>query len=89
MLDDQKWVCKRCGFTEFVAADRRRHGSGLCVDCRVRPARRISYGLSEPCLPWFGEFDEFDNPLLFGVLVLPGVRVCGHRDCVEPLHVLS
>ena len=87
MLDDQKWVCKRCGFTEFVAADRRRRVDELCGDCRARPVKSISYGFGRSCRPWGGEFDEWDNPLLLGVLFLPGVRSCGHRDCVEVSHI--
>lgn len=87
MLEEQRLICKRCGFTEFVAADKRKRADSLCADCRRRPARSINYGLGKPCKPWHGLFDDWDNPVLDGHLVLPGGRVCGHRDCVEVSHV--
>jgi hypothetical protein len=85
--DEQKLVCKRCGYTVFVAADKRRRKDGLCSDCRRRPARSINYGLPKPCLPWSGDYDLDDNPIEYGRLVLPGERICKHSDCVEPTHV--
>lgn len=88
MLDDeQRLICRRCGFTEFVAADKRKRKDSLCVDCRRKPAKSINYGLDKACVPWAGDFDLDDNPVRFGKLVLPGERVCRHRDCVEPTHV--
>jgi len=87
MLDEQKLTCRRCGFTEFVPADKRRRKDELCADCRRRPAKTINYGLAKSCIPWSGEFDQDDNPIEWGHLFMPGNRVCGHRDCCEPSHV--
>jgi hypothetical protein len=88
MLEEQKLVCKRCGFTEFVPADKRKRKDELCVDCRRRPAKTINYGLDKSCKPHQGQFDMNDNPVEWGHLFLPGKRVCGHRDCVELSHII-
>jgi hypothetical protein len=88
MFEEQKLTCRRCGFTEFVPADKRKRKDSLCVDCRRRPAKTINYGLEKSCKPWGGLFDAEDNPVEWGHLVLPGVRVCGHRDCVEVDHIV-
>jgi hypothetical protein len=87
MLDEQKLICKRCGFTEFVAADKRKRPDSLCADCRRKPAKSINYGLAKNCVPHRGDFDEDDNPIAWGHLVLPGKRVCKHSDCIEPSHI--
>lgn len=88
-MDDLKWVCKRCGFTVWYEVGQRQRVDVLCRDCRAVPVRSISYGFGRACRPWFGDFDEFDNPVVGGVLFLPGERVCGHRDCVERSHVVG
>lgn len=88
MLEEQRIICKRCGFTEFVPADKRKRADSLCADCRRRPAKTINYGLDRPCKPHNGAFDYDDNPMEFGTLLLPGNRLCKHRDCVEPSHVV-
>ena len=43
------------------------------------------------CLPWHGGFAKDDVIPLDddGRLVLPGVRGCGHNDCVNPSHVIK
>jgi hypothetical protein len=89
MLEEQKLTCARCGFTEFVPADKRKRKDKLCGDCRRRPAKSINYGRSKSCKPHHGEFDLEDNPIQLGELLLPGKRVCGHSDCVETTHILS
>ena len=71
-----------------MPADKRKRSDRLCKDCRVKPAKSIGYGLAKSCLPWSGEFDPEDNPMLNGVLYLPGKRVCNHRDCVEISHII-
>lgn len=86
--DEQRLICKRCGFTEFVAADKRKRKDSLCVDCRRKPARSINYGQEKSCKPWNGEFTDWDEPLEHGRLYLPGKRICGHRDCVEVTHII-
>lgn len=47
----------------------------------------IRYGKGEVCLAWRGDFDENDNPVHNGKLFMPGVRSCGHRDCINPDHI--
>jgi hypothetical protein len=66
---------------------KRRQQVVLCVSCRMRPALSIQYGSSR-CVPWRGDFDREDNPMVHGVLFLPGVRACGHSDCVNGLHIV-
>lgn len=87
MLDEQRLICKRCGFTEFVAPDKRKREDSLCSDCRARPRKTINYGHSKPCKIWHGDYDLDDNPIENGHLVLPGERICKHRDCVELTHL--
>lgn len=89
-MDEQKLVCVRCGLTSFVSMDKRRRKDELCVSCRTRPAKSISYGLEQPCKPWAGAFDENDNPLdHHGNLWLPGSRICKHSDCVQLYHIVG
>jgi hypothetical protein len=40
------------------------------------------------CLPWHGDFDEQDNPIQDGEMYRPGIRTCGHRDCVRQSHIV-
>ena len=47
----------------------------------------MKYG-AEECLAWGGDFDKKDNPVLDGVLYLPGVRLCSHTDCVRVDHIV-
>jgi hypothetical protein len=89
VLEEIKLVCKRCGFTEFLAPEKRRRKDDLCIDCRRTPAKSISYGFGKPCLPYGGDYDQDDNPIFNGQLLMPGERICKHRDCVEPSHILS
>lgn len=85
-MEEQKIVCERCGSVWFVPLDKRRRKDGLCSSCRARPAKSINYGFGKSCKPWGGDFDEADHPVLDGHLVLPGDRICGHKDCVEITH---
>jgi hypothetical protein len=43
--------------------------------------------MSEPCIPWTGDFDLDDNPVKRGQLHLPGNRNCNHKDCVQQSHI--
>jgi hypothetical protein len=62
---------------------------GLCSDCRNGRATEIKYN-GEPCRPWRGEVDEDWNPIDQKLrLYLPGVRTCGHKDCVNKQHVIA
>jgi hypothetical protein len=60
----------------------------FCESCRVTKATTIQNG-NLRCLPWHGSFDyDMITPIDDdGQPVLPGLRVCGNIDCVQPLHV--
>jgi hypothetical protein len=49
---------------------------------------RIQYG-DGYCLPWGGDFDQYNRPMIDGHLYLPGLRTCGHLDCVLISHVVA
>lgn len=63
-----------------------------CKDCRAKPVRSLRYnhpslGAIE-CFPWSGEVDNDFNPIDDrGRLVKPGIRICGHKDCVNGNHI--
>lgn len=64
-----------------------RTGRVWCESCRVQRRRFIKYDNGLVCEAWQGDFDEWDNPTDNGELFMPGVRTCGHRDCVNPDHI--
>ena len=42
------------------------------------------------CLPWRGLYLNEVTPIRDdGALMLPGVRTCGHQDCVNVNHVVG
>lgn len=41
------------------------------------------------CKSWTGDYDDQDNPIKNGKLYLPGVRICGFRDCVNVIHIIG
>lgn len=86
MVDDERLVCGRCGFSWVPVSVKRVVGRVLCVSCRVRPALSVKYGLDR-CVPWRHDFDELDRPIVQGVLFMPGERLCGHSDCVNGEHL--
>ena len=86
-MEDNKAVCSRCGFVWMINITKKGRTDLLCVSCRAKPATAIQYGKLR-CLPWSGEFDDWDNPVDGFGFVLPGVRICGHKDCVNPKHIL-
>lgn len=84
--------CSRCG-------RQRRERERLvweseCTDCQgaEAPADQLLYYRGSKaivCMPWQGEYDANDHPIDdLGQLVLPGPRSCGHRDCINPEHVV-
>lgn len=86
---DQQWancLCDRCGVT-YTISTRRLTRSDYCTSCSAKPAKRITYNQSGYCVPWHGDFDEFENPINNGTLYKAGVRTCGHRDCVKDSHI--
>jgi hypothetical protein len=84
---DEFVTCVRCGMT-FEINRKRKKLRMLCESCRVTKATTIQNGDSK-CLPWHGGFDlDMITPINEdGEPVLPGMRVCGNKDCVQPAHV--
>jgi len=85
--------CERCGIEIDERTIVRRKARGQddqrCSDCRTQHLYEIKYeGIV--CRPWRGEVDEDLNPIDGQLrLYLPGVRTCGHRDCVNKEHIIS
>lgn len=77
----ERELCQKCGSR---LEDSRR--KTFCASCTMRPAKQIRYG-SEICIPHRGDFDEDETPVLDGLPFLPGLRSCGHTDCVNVNHI--
>jgi hypothetical protein len=85
--------CERCGIEIDERTIERRKGRGIldqrCSDCRVKQLNEIKYN-GIICRPWRGEVDEEFNPIDRNLkLYLPGIRTCGHRDCVTKDHIIQ
>ena len=86
--------CNRCGIEISEQAVERRMArgtyNGLCSDCRItKPQYQIKYD-GNICQPWRGRVDEEFNPIDEQLrLYLPGLRTCGHKDCVNRSHVIK
>lgn len=88
-VQDNQIECRRCGFQWAVSNEKRGRKDLLCVSCRMKPANMLQYGKLR-CIPHKGALDSELNPIdNLGQLVVPGVRVCGHRDCVNDAHVVA
>lgn len=93
-----RWECWRCG---AVSLSGKPPASRACDSCReaestpkgirgVRPISSRRPGIETPCKAWMGDFTEDDQPIdASGFAVMPGERICGHRDCVSPHHVIE
>jgi hypothetical protein len=84
--------CSRCGILINEKAIEKRRARGTldsrCSDCRLQQLNEIKYDGSV-CRPWRGEVDEDLNPIDRKLrLYLPGVRTCGHKDCVNRAHIV-
>lgn len=84
-MDENEVCCKKCGHIWEVAPKKRKYAD-LCSSCRAKPAKTVRYG-DLICIPHSGKFDEFDRPVVGGRLYLPGSRICGHGDCINPDHI--
>ena len=98
-LPSTVWVCRRCG---FKVPSGKPHPTRECESCRdaenmptpkkIRPYKAVASrvpGLKSSCHTWLGDYDDDENPITpAGDLVAPGERVCGHRDCVAPSHLV-
>ena len=85
--------CERCGIEIDERTIERRRARGMtdqrCSDCRTQHLYEIRYN-DIVCRPWRGEVDEDLNPIDGQLrLYLPGVRTCGHRDCVTKDHIIT
>ena len=85
--------CERCGMNVSEAAIERRKARGTydgkCSDCRNGRATELKYN-GQVCRPWRGEVDEDFNPIDRNLKpYLPGVRTCGHKDCVNKQHIIK
>ena len=88
-MQDNQVECRKCGFRWAVNAEKRGRKDLLCISCRVKPATTIQYGKLR-CSPHQGKLDQDLNPIdEQGNLVLSGERICQHRDCVNPAHVVA
>ena len=88
-MQDNQVECRKCGFRWAVNAEKRGRKDLLCISCRVKPATTIQYGKLR-CSPHQGKLDADLNPIdEQGNLVLSGERICQHRDCVNPAHVVA
>lgn len=86
---DHQWtfcVCDGCGLT-YTLSTRRATKTDYCKSCVAKPVKVVTYGSNGYCVPWQGDFDEWENPIQNGELYKPGVRTCGHRDCVREAHI--
>jgi NAD-dependent SIR2 family protein deacetylase len=83
-------ACERCGADfkfDQTYLQRETFDNTRCKDCKSLPVKQVYYG-SEACRPWQGHYDEDDNPIKDGKLYKPGVRICGHKDCVRQDHII-
>lgn len=89
-------ICKRCGAGFQLKGDaylkRVERGSqtDFCGDCAAKPARFERHGELN-CKPWQGEIDlDTMTPVdTKGRPYMPGIRLCGHSDCVNSAHVFG
>ena len=85
--------CNRCGIelSEQAVERRKARGTfdGKCSDCRAKPTYEIKYD-GDKCRPWSGRVDEDFNPIDERLRpYLPGIRTCGHKDCVSKEHIIQ
>lgn len=86
-MNKSEATCLICQ-TTWGIHEQRENKQIYCRMCRSHE-NVIDYGHDDPCLPWRGDFDEDDNPMKHGNPHLPGNRLCGHRDCVQPSHIMT
>jgi hypothetical protein len=79
-------VCERCGYEWSLKSTRQK--TVLCAGCRAKKVATVHRARSGKCLPWQGMFVNEVTPIFDdGREVLPGVRSCGHTDCVNAGHI--
>ncbi len=79
-------VCERCGFEWSLKSTRQK--TVLCAGCRARSVATVHRAKTGKCLPWRGLYLNEVTPIRDdGALMMPGVRTCGHTDCVNAAHI--
>ena len=79
-------LCFGCGAT-FLTAGRVRSKFPQCQSCRAQKAKTVRYG-TEKCIPWHGQFLNDVTPVDHnGEEIFPGIRTCGHSDCINSEHI--
>jgi len=80
--------CERCGFEWELNSSRQK--TVLCASCRARKVQTV-HTKQGKCIPWAGYYAADDVTPLHddGTPVSPGVRGCGHNDCVNPSHIIG
>lgn len=78
--------CVRCGFIWDVVNTRKIPSH--CQSCRAQPIRSLMTENGK-CIIWHGYFDvDQVTPVdEDGSPILPGIRSCGNKDCVNKAHV--
>lgn len=79
-------ICERCGYKTVIHSKRKPHP--LCASCRAKKVQTIQRA-DKKCYPWHGLFaQDMVSPITEdGKLFLPGKRICGNLDCVNPSHI--
>ena len=93
--------CTRCGIGQSAEQVYKRKvrnavNAEWCRDCRDdRTDIRRDYAWKHPllgkiyCWLWLYELDDDWNPIdESGILVRPGKRICGLKDCVKLTHIM-
>ena len=90
MIEENLAICIRCGFQWNVSKSRLAQGQRFfCKSCRSAKRFTVENG-AFICVPHQGQFGEdLVTPYKDGEPYLPGVRICGKQDRVEPLHCLG
>ncbi len=96
VLETKSLICKRCGVDIVISVDAwekrnsRGKSSDYCKDCTARPVTKEHHG-KMICKPWMGELDlDTMTPIdSAGRPYMPGIRTCGHNDCVNSAHVFG
>lgn len=86
-MEDNQVQCRKCGFI-WTVAPKKRSSAQYCASCRAKPAKQVKYN-GEACVPFHGQFDRMDRPIVHGVLFMPGTRSCGHSDCIAVAHIVG
>lgn len=93
-LDPDAKPCPRCGqyIPGYVLEARKKRNAQRtdCADCEAGQRKHIRYG-NQVCVAWVGDIDlDTMQPLdERGRPHMPGIRTCGHNDCVNSAHVMT